>query len=42
MIMTLCLACKHFDKRKVEHCKDAACKLHTIRPRGDDWREVAV
>lgn len=42
MILTLCLACQKFDQRKVEHCRDTACKLHTIRPRGDDWREVAV
>lgn len=42
MIMTMCLACQHFDKRKVEHCRDTACKLHTIRPRGDDWRDVVA
>lgn len=40
--MTMCLACQHFDRHKVEHCRDTACKLHTIRPRGDDWRDVAV
>lgn len=42
MILTLCLACQKFDQRKVEHCRDTACKLHTIRPRGDDFRDVAV
>jgi hypothetical protein len=42
IIMTLCLACQKFDHRKVEHCRDATCKLHTIRPRGDDWRELTA
>lgn len=42
MVMTLCLSCQHFDKQKVERCRDTACKLHTVRPSGDDWREVAV
>lgn len=42
MIMTLCLACQHFDKRKVDRCERKSCKLHSIRPTGDDWREVAA
>ncbi len=42
MIMTLCLACRRFDRTNVEHCRDTACKLHTVRPRGDDWRDVVA
>lgn len=42
IIMTLCMACQHFDLRKVEACRRASCKLHEIRPTGEYWREAAA